>query len=145
MRISAVKLGLLLVLATGTLAYAALAGRGGESLRGAEAAGKSTPQLRATGKVRGLYPGATKRMKVGVRNRYPDPVRLGFVRTRAADANPGCTRKNLSIRPRTPTQKGIPAGKRRRVRVAVTMLATAPDACQGARFPLRFRVRGGRR
>jgi hypothetical protein len=134
-----------LVLVSGTIAYATLSKDGAaESPRAAVAAGKSPPRLKASGKVTGLYPGAVRTMKVRIRNRYADPIRLGYVKTKARDASPGCTSQNLAVTPRKRTRKVIPARRFRAVRVRVEMAPSAAPDCQGARFPLRFVVRGRR-
>jgi hypothetical protein len=143
-RIKVLHLGLALVLVSGTVAFATLSEDRVAEERGALAAGKGTPHLKARGKVADLYPGAAKTMKVRVRNGYGDRVRLFYLRTKAGDASPECTRHNLSIKRKTRTAKVIPAHRQRKVRVAVTMLPAAPEACQGLRFPLRFVVKGQR-
>lgn len=145
MRIRGLRLALVLALVAGTVASAALVtDQGGVGMRAAEAAGKSAPRLKAHGKVTGLSPGAVKTLKVRVRNRYPDKVRLGYVLTKVHDASPGCTAENLAIRRRTKSRKYIPSHRQRKVRVSVEMQESAPEACQGAQFPLNFKVRGRR-
>ncbi len=101
---------------------------------------RPTPQIQVRGKVKGLYPGAQKRMKVGVRNRLPQRVRLVSVRARVHNASSQCVRQNLSVK-RFRGHKPIRAHRRTRVRVRVTMSPIAPDACQGARFPIEFKAR----
>jgi hypothetical protein len=102
-------------------------------------------KVKIHGHVRSLYPGARKRMRVTVRNRHSRPVRLRQLRTRVLDAGPGCSRGYLKVR-RFKRRRYIPPHARVRVRVRARLTLSAPDACQGARWPLRFRagVRGGR-
>jgi hypothetical protein len=145
-RISALRLGIALVLISGTVAFASLSADGQRAeAPAAKAAGKGAPHIRARGKVNGLYPGAVKKMRVRIRNRFPDPVRLRYVRTKARDAGPGCGMENLVVPAKRRTRARIRPHSRRTVKVKVKMVADAADACQGARFPLRFRVRGKRR
>jgi hypothetical protein len=134
---------LLLVLASGALAYGALSSERRVDAPGATAASdKDSPRLEARGRVTGLYPGATKRMMVRVQNGYADPVRLTSVRTSVRDAGAECAAENIAVSPRTHARRLIPPGRSRGLWVPVRMIPGAAEACQGARFPLRFRVRG---
>ncbi|HYH61232.1 MAG TPA: hypothetical protein VD766_05150 [Solirubrobacterales bacterium] len=101
---------------------------------------RPTPRITVRAKVKGLYPGASKKMKVGVHNRLGRRVRLVSVRSHPQDASPDCSRTNLRIER---FRGGIPIRphERARVRVKVTMEPTAPDACQGVRFPIHFKAR----
>lgn len=101
---------------------------------------RPTPKLQVRGKVKGLYPGVQKRMRVRVQNRLPQRVVLVSVRARVRDASPTCSRKNIKIK-RYRGSKRMRAHSRTRVRVQVTMKPDAADACQGARFPIKFRAR----
>ena len=101
---------------------------------------RAMPEIKVHGKVKGLYPGGRKKMKVGVHNGLPQRVKLVSIRARVKDAAPTCTRQNISVK-RFRGQKPIPARGRTGVRVLVTMAPAAPDACQGARFPIKFNAR----
>jgi hypothetical protein len=133
------------LLAGSVVAYGEFA-RPGTHPRTAEAAGKSSHHLRVRGHVQDLYPGAAQRMRVRVRNGYRRDIVLRKVRTIVGDSGPGCTRENLWTR-RFRGHKRISAHHTGRVRIAIGMQLGAPIACQGARFPLRFRARatGARR
>ena len=127
------------------VAYGELAGPGSHSPT-AKAAGKSSHQPRVHGHIEGLYPGAARRMRVKVRNGYRRDIVLRKVRAIVGEGGPGCTRQNLWTR-RFRGHRLISAHHSLRVRIAIGMRADAPEACQGARFPLRFRARarvGGR-
>jgi hypothetical protein len=99
-----------------------------------------TEKIRVHGKVRGLYPGAVKQMRVRVRNRFPERVRLVSVRGWDSSANATCTKAYVRA---TRFQGRVPIkpGKRVTIRMRVAMRADAPDSCQGAQFPIRFRAR----
>ena len=99
-----------------------------------------TQPLVVRGHVRGLYPGASKRLRVVVRNRAEVVVRLERLDVRVADASPRCRAANVTVRG-FEGSKPIPAGGRRRLRLRARMRAAAPNACQGARFPLTFTAR----
>lgn len=101
---------------------------------------RPVPEIKVHGKVKGLYPGAQTTMKVGVHNRLPQRVKLTSIRARVEDASPTCSRNNVSVE-RFRGSKPISAHRRERVRVLVTMAATTPDACQDARFPIKFKAR----
>jgi hypothetical protein len=107
---------------------------------GPSAAERPTPKIQVRGHVRGLYPGAHKEMRVQVRNGLPQQVSLVSVRARVSDASPTCKRQNLSVK-RFRGNKPIRAYSNTKVHVQVTMKSIAPDACQGARFPIKFKAR----
>jgi hypothetical protein len=101
----------------------------------------SDARLEASGHVRGLYPGATERMPVLVRNRNSHPVRVRWVGATSRDARPGCSRRELVVRP-SRRRVVIPARAARTVTIGIGLRATAPNACEGARWPLRLLARG---
>lgn len=99
-----------------------------------------------TGRVRKLYPGARKTMTVRVRNPhgYAIVVRELGVRVRKSD-HAGCGRR--WVRPKRVVRLSllVPARSRARASLPVRMRPAAPDACQGARWRLRFRGTAVRR
>ena len=101
---------------------------------------RPTPKIKVRGKVTGLHPGAVKKMRVTVRNRFPRRVFLISVRARVGDASPTCTGTNIRVK-RFRSRRAIPSGSRRKVRMRVKMRPSAPDACQGTRFPIGFRAK----
>lgn len=113
----------------------------------AAAASGSPPPTRAprpftiSGAVDGVFPGRTSQLRLTVRN-TTERKRLRVVSLTVAvgDAAPGCDAGQLTIGPFSGSIK-----LRRRQAKTVTLPATlarnAPDACQGASFPLTF---GGR-
>lgn len=93
-----------------------------------------------TGRVRGLFPGASKRMRVIVRNPTRARIVLTRIWARALDV-PGCSGSYVRIR-RFRGERPIPPRGRIVIRMRVRLSPMAPDACQGARLPVRFRARG---
>ena len=141
-----IQLALAVTLMGAAIAYAAdlgpLAGSGSERSRAHE---RWAPEVEIRGHVTGLYPGARKRIRLRVHSGYSRDVSLRDVRTRVLDASPGCAARNLSVR-RNENPRRIPARRVIQVRVLVRLRMSAPDACQAARWPLRFsgRVKGSR-
>jgi hypothetical protein len=101
------------------------------------------PPLSVSGSVRGLYPGARLRLRLRVRNARGFPIRVVSLKVRVGNASRGCRRRQLRIGRFRPSLV-VPAHRSRRTALPVTMLRTAPDACKGAVFPLRFRAWGRR-
>lgn len=93
------------------------------------------------GEIDGLYPGAARTLDATVTNPYPFAIRVSSVTVIVGDAGPSC--------PATMLEVGGSAGG---VEVAghatgivlleVRMEMRAPDACQGATWPLRFTASG---
>jgi hypothetical protein len=145
MKTKALILALVATVATAALAYAAL--RDGHA---SPAPPREPPGLRAEGHVTGLYPGRHRPAWVHVRNPFDRRARVRWIRTRVIDAGPGCSRDNIAPRRSRGLRQlksgrwrhvRIPAHQSRRVRVRLRMRYRAGDSCQGARFPLRFRVK----
>lgn len=90
------------------------------------------------GDVGGLFPGAVKPLSLLVSNPFPDPIRVVSLSTTVGTPDrAGCTATVLTVSG-LGSPVDIPPGQSRPVGVDVTMAATAPDACQGARFPLTY-------
>jgi hypothetical protein len=94
-------------------------------------------EFQVLGRVQGLYPGARRELPLMVVNRTGNPMRVTAIRVRVGDANAGCASATL-----VPTSfRGsmrVPAGSIRRLRLPIRMRVSAPDACQGASYPLAF-------
>jgi hypothetical protein len=147
MKTKAVYLALAIALACGAVAYGALGGSDADRVAGPRAFG---PRVKLSGHVKGLYPGRHRRIRVTVRTPFRHGVKVRLVVARVKDAGPGCSRHNLVTRRSRglrPVRGGgwrhvrIAPHSARRVRVWLRMRRRAPDACQQARFPLRFRAR----
>jgi hypothetical protein len=104
---------------------------------------------RIRGTVTGLYPGVRRRIAVRIHNDFGQSVIVVRLRTRVKDASPACGRRYLKAK-RVSRPRTIPPQANRRIAVRVRLvrvrlLRSAPDACQGATFPLRFRATFARR
>jgi hypothetical protein len=137
-----VQLALVAALLAATVAYAAERGPlGAGSAERSQAHGPPHATVKARGHVGGLYPGADRRMRVTVGNRDSRPARLHRFRTRVGNANPVCTDGYLRVRQVKHPQRRIGPHRSILIRVRVRVRPSAPDACQNARWPLRFRAR----
>jgi hypothetical protein len=96
-----------------------------------------------SGKVGHLFPGERTVIVVRVRNREPFPLRLKWVGVRIGKLRTGCPKTALVVKPLR-AKRRIGARRFIRIRLKVIMKATAPNGCQGMRFPLRFRGRAVR-
>ncbi len=96
--------------------------------------------LKVKGKVEGLIPGETAPFTVTVRNNLKHRIKLRSVKAKVADASPACPGTLLSV-PKVKTGKALRARKTRRVRMQATLAREATNACQNAKFPVRYRVR----
>jgi hypothetical protein len=100
------------------------------------------PGFHITGSADGLLPGVPGRLRVTVRNPYRFAIRVTTIRAIARDAG-GCSSRNLkSARLRRPLR--VPARGTRRVVLAISLDANAPNECQGARFRLVFSGRAAK-
>jgi hypothetical protein len=114
------------------------AGQGGASSTQAP----RKPSFRIKGKVGGLYPGARKKLKLKVLNPNPYTIKVSSIEVRVLKSNrTGCGRK--VVKPARIKRLRLKLKPRKKARVAypIKMKATAPGACKGARWPLRFEGR----
>jgi hypothetical protein len=90
-----------------------------------------------SGHVQNLRPGASRPMVITVRNPNSVAIRVTSVTMAAGTAGPSCPASALTLRPWT---GGLVVPKRgtASTTVDVGLKPTAPDACQGARWPLTF-------
>jgi hypothetical protein len=102
-----------------------------------------TPVVRAAdrfaiaGEVDGLYPGATATLDARLTNPYPFAIRVISATATAQDASVACPASMLVIGD-AQAEVEIPARASGSVPLAVRMVRSAPDACQGAIWPLEF-------
>jgi hypothetical protein len=90
-----------------------------------------------SGEIDGLYPGAEATLTARVVNPYPFPIRVVTTRATVLDARDGCPASLLEVRDAR-TSAEIPAHGSGTVPLHVTLDRAAPDACQGATWPLVF-------
>jgi hypothetical protein len=117
----------------GMVAWLIISGQATASVRAQE-----KDEFEITGEVGGLYPGAEVTLQTRVTNPHPFPIRVTSVAATVGDAGPGCPASMLEVGGSEEAVE-IPAGETRSVPLAVRMDRTAPDACQGATWPLEFR------
>jgi hypothetical protein len=91
-----------------------------------------------SGHVTGLYPGSTKRLRLTLRNPNRFPITVKSVRTSIRSTAPACPARSIRVRPFTGSKRVGPRSKAR-IKVAVTMQPTVPQACAGHRYRLTYR------
>jgi len=89
------------------------------------------------GEVDGLYPGAEATLEARVTNPHPFAILVTSTTASALDANPACPASMIEIGDLVAAVV-IPPGGTGSVPLDVRMSAGAPDACQGATWPLEF-------
>ncbi len=90
------------------------------------------------GSVSGLYPGAHKVLPLSINN--PNPYALAITSLSATVGNSdhaGCAAANVSVTPFSGSVV-VPASSVGIINLAVDMVVSPPDACQGATFPLTY-------
>lgn len=90
-----------------------------------------------SGEVDGLYPGADTTLDAVVTNPYRFAIRVISTTVTVLDASPACPASMLEIGDSREAVE-VPPGGTRTVPLAVRMSLRAPDACQGATWPLEF-------
>jgi hypothetical protein len=140
-----------IVLAAAALAAGAYVALGAQLHRAPEhasaghhASRSANAGLEVRGHLAGLYPGAKGRLRLRVKNRTRRGIRLRRVRVRVLRANAHCGPRALRAHPYR-GRHWIPKRSAREISVWIRMHRRAGDACQGARFPLRYHARAVRR
>ena len=143
MRLSAIIL-CVLTLVSGAVAYAALGPDGNDAADRAAAAGANARfELRVKGHVNGLYPGSSSQLTARVSNRSSTRVVVRRLRAKVGSAAVDCGPENVTITSFRGHRR-VPPHATRRIRLATAMSPDPADACQGARFPLRYQVKVAR-
>jgi hypothetical protein len=88
------------------------------------------------GHIVGLYPGRQARLRLTVTNRNPFAIRVTSIRVKVSGV-PGCAAANVRVTSFQGSLRVSPM-RTRRLRRPITMSASAPDACMGARFKLTY-------
>ena len=106
--------------------------------------GSLTFSLRAT--ARGLFPGKKRPLRVRITNHSRFAIKVTRIRVRVKPdrTHPSCPPQDYVRKTRLRRPVRVARRSSRRVRLAIRMLYKAPDACQGAAFPLRLRGRAVR-
>jgi hypothetical protein len=130
------------------LAAASLAATHEGCARGGAAGGLGAkhkhPRFSITGHVAGLLPRAHRKLRLKVHNWHRFKIRVTSIKTRVGNASATCRASNLSVR-RFRGHKKVRGRHSRRIRIRIAMAASAPNACQGASFPLTYKGRAVRR
>lgn len=93
-----------------------------------------------TGKVNGLYPGASKRIRLKLKNNSRSAVVVKSVRARVKSPGAGCPARALQAK-RMRVRLRVPGRRSRHLRYPIRMRPSAVVACEGKRFKLRYRAR----
>jgi hypothetical protein len=102
------------------------------------AAGRASQEdFRLTGEVGGLYPGIESTVPVAITNPQSLAIEVVSVDVTALDAGRACPGSVLTFGG-VPSTVDVPAGGTVTVSVEVRLDPAAPDACQGATWPLVF-------
>jgi hypothetical protein len=95
------------------------------------------PAFRARGRATHLFPGARVEMPVRIRNLESFPVVVTSLAATVGSANAECSGSFLRIAGFSGGVR-IPAGGAVRIRIPLELRRSAPPACMGARWPIRF-------
>jgi hypothetical protein len=131
---------LTLIAAIAALAAAAIVSAQPSSPKFAPERAKAKPAVSIRGHVGGLFPGATKPLRLKLRNRTARPVVIKSVLAKVRRAAPGCSKRNLVVKKKR-LRRRIRGGAGGRAKLKVSMVADAADACQGAKFKLRYKAK----
>lgn len=91
-----------------------------------------------SGGVNGLYPGASLPLVLTISNPHEFKVVVTSVTTLVGTPNAGCSSTNLTVTPFSGSLP-VPADGTAQLTVMATLSHAAPDACQGAVFPLEYK------
>ena len=97
----------------------------------------SAGSFRIGGATGGLYPGDSKLLVLTVINPQHFAIRVTSIATTVGSAGPGCAAQNLTVAEFTGDLTVIALGSAQ-IAVPVTLKHAAPNACQGAVFPLDY-------
>jgi LPXTG-motif cell wall-anchored protein len=107
----------------------------------ATVAGAADTQFTLTTNYTGLYPDADVTVPVTVHNPMAYDLAVHTAAVEVGNANPGCTAGYLEASSFS-GDVVAPAHADTTIPIRMHMLASAPDACQGATFPLSFTASG---
>ncbi|HVW34110.1 MAG TPA: hypothetical protein VHL53_16355 [Acidimicrobiia bacterium] len=90
-----------------------------------------------SGAVEGLAPGVTRSLFVTLSNPNNSDISVQALTVAAGDGSKGCPGSNVRVGTLT-APVFVPGRGSAQVTLPITMLGTAPGACQGADFPLTY-------
>jgi hypothetical protein len=93
------------------------------------------PHFTVKGKVKGLYPGSSKALKLRVTNPNDAPITVKLVTVKVRSTTVACPSSAVKAT-KFKGNKRVGAHRTTKIKVKIRMKATTPDACQGARFRL---------
>jgi hypothetical protein len=96
-----------------------------------------------TGSVEHLHPGTPTLMVAHVRNNTGHRIIMRRLRLKIRDASADCPRTMLETKTLR-RRNSLPRRVTRTVPVQITLVEWAPDACQQATFPIKFKARARR-
>lgn len=97
----------------------------------------NTAAFTISGKVSGLYPGAVRSLKLTVTNHESFAIVVTSLTTTVGAARATCGASNLTVTSFSGRLR-VPARGKASTSVHAKMAHSAPNACQGAVFPLRY-------
>jgi hypothetical protein len=97
-----------------------------------------------SGSIGGLWPGKAARLVLAVHNPQPYAIAVTSISTTVESPGVPCAASALSVRAFA-GMLHVGAKATAHVSVPITLAHSAPDACEGAVFPLRYNGRGVRR
>ncbi len=96
-------------------------------------------EFSVAGRVKGLFPGGNKTLKLKVRNPMPYSIKVELLTvTVGKPSKPGCKRGWLQIKREVAPRVKVRDESVARVTVTAKLSRKAGNACQGARWPLRY-------
>jgi hypothetical protein len=111
--------------------------RGGGASYGGDHAVAANAMFTIAGSLGGLYPGDFAPLRLNVHNPYAFAIVVTSISTAVGPAGPGCGAGNLAVASFSGPLK-VPGGGAAHTTVTVMLRHKAPDACQGAVFPLTY-------
>jgi len=138
------KLALLALAGVGLLTFGAFSFAGSSAASKPPASAKSNNgqanghrDFVVSGQVEDLRPGGTRPMVLTVRNPNSIGIRVTSLTVRAGAASAGCSASSLTL-PQWTGSLVVPKNGTATLTVQVGLKPTAPDACQGAQWPLTY-------
>jgi hypothetical protein len=90
-----------------------------------------------SGSVGGLYPSKSLSLVLTVTNQLKSSITVSSITTTVSNATPSCKAGNVAVT-KFSGFLVVAAGKKAKATVHATMAKSAPDACQGRRFPFHY-------
>ena len=137
------KLALAAITGVGLLTFGAFSFAGSSAAPKPKASGQSNGQANGhkdfivSGQVENLRPGGSRPMVLTVRNPNSVGIRVTSLTVRAGAASAACQASSLTL-PQWTGSLVVPKNGSATLTVQVSLQSSAPDACQGAQWPLTY-------